>query len=551
MRSILSISAKLGLRKNEVEPYGKSMAKISPEVSARLSRREGGKYIFVTAMTPSWRGEGKTVTAITLSMALNRRGSSSIVTLRQPSTGLYFARKGGGTGGGKASLVPREEIDFNFTGDTYAVTLAHNLVAAHIDNLMFWGKPHGLSRERVSWNRAIDLCDRSLRSVLTESGREETKGNSGFIMTQASELMAILSLSRSREELLERLSRVTIGSDEFGKPVRMADIKIEPDLIKILRKALLPNLVLTSENTPAILHCGPFSNISHGNCSVLADEVALRTADFVVTEGGGGTDTGFEKFLAIKAPVLKRLPDAIVLVVTARALKMHGLSTLDNDRVSEEGEWAERNDAALMSGMNNLEKHIRNVKGFGFPLVVAVNRFSFDHEQEIRTIKKTALDLGADFAVAHEGWQKGSRAAGELAETVTAAAQTRFTFSRLYDASLSSEEKIAKVARTIYHAEGITLSSQARETLAGIERQAGLDINLQNSGPCIVKTHLSLSHDSRIKNVPPKYSLPVVGFVSFTGAGYLCAMTGKINLMPGMPARPGESNFSSRTEVRG
>jgi len=539
MRSILSISAELGLQKKEVETYGKSMAKISPEVSARLSRREGGKYIFVTAMTPTWRGEGKTVTAITLSMALNRRGSSSIATLRQPSTGLYFARKGGGTGGGKAGLVPREEIDFNFTGDTHAVTLAHNLIAAHIDNLLYWGNPHGLSRERVSWNRAIDLCDRSLRNVLVETGREETKGSSGFIMTQASELMAILSLSRSQEELRERISKVTIGSDESGRPVRMADIKIEPGLINILRKALLPNLVLTSENTPAILHCGPFSNISHGNCSVLADEVALRTADYVVTEGGGGTDTGFEKFLAIKAPVLNRLPDAVVLVVTARALKMHGLSTLDNGRVSEEGEWAARNDAALMSGMKNLENHIRNVKVFGFPLVVALNRFSSDHDEEVRTIKKTALELGADFAVAHEGWRKGSRGAVELAETVTAAAQTRFTFSRLYDDALSSEEKIAKVARTIYHAEGITLSSHARETLAGLDRQAGVDMNLPNSGPCIAKTHLSLSHDGRIKNVPAPYRLPIVGFLPFTGAGYLCAMTGKISLMPGMPPEPG------------
>ena len=302
-------------------------------------------------------------------------------------------------------------------------------------------------------------------------------------MTQASELMAILSLSRNHEELKDRISKITIGSDEHGNSVRMADVKIGADLIKILRKALLPNLVLTSENTPVILHCGPFSNISHGNCSVLADEVAMRTADYVVTEGGGGTDTGFEKFLAIKAPVLQRLPDAVVLVVTARALKMHGLSTLDNDRVSEEDDWTRRNDAALMSGMKNLESHIRNIKIFGFPLVVAINRFSFDNDQEIRTIEKTALDLGADFAVAHEGWQKGSRGAGELAETVTAATQRHFAFRRLYDDSLSSEEKIAKVAKTIYHAEGITLSSHARETLTGLERQAGLNINLENSGP--------------------------------------------------------------------
>lgn len=552
MKSILTVAGSLGFPGKEVEPYGRFMAKISPGVYERLSRRPDGKYVFVTAVTPTYRGEGKTVTAIALSMALNREGKSSIATLRQPSTGLYFVRKGSGSGGGKASLVPHEEIDFHCTGDTHAVTLAHNFVAAHVDNLFFWGNPLGFDKERVFWSRAIDLCDRSLRNVLVGTGKEETKRRSGFIMTQASELMAILSLSRNHEEVRDRISKITLGIDGYGNPVRMADIKIEPDLIKILRKALLPNLTLSSENTPVILHCGPFSNISHGNCSVLADEMGMRMADYVVTEGGGGTDTGFEKFLAIKAPVLQRLPDAVVLVVTARALKMHGLSTLDNGRVSEESEWARRNDAALMSGMKNLESHIRNVKVFGFPLVVAVNRFSFDHDEEIRRIEKTALDLGADFAVAHEGWQKGSKGAGELAETVMEAAQRRFNFSRLYDDSLSAEEKILKVANTMYYAEGITISSQASETLRGIERRECPNSNRQNSGPCIAKTHLSLSHDSRIKNVPEKYTLPIVDFIPFTGAGYLCALTGKINLMPGMPSESAEPDFNrNRTEEKG
>lgn len=552
MRSVLPISARLGFQKKEIEPYGKFAAKISLEVSERLSRRPGGKYIFVTAMTPTCRGEGKTVTAISLSMALNRRGKSSIATLRQPSTGLYFARKGGGSGGGKAALVPHEEIDFHCTGDTHAVTLAHNLVAAHIDNLFYWGNSRELDRERVFWDRAIDVCDRSLRSVLVGTDKEETRRRSGFIMTQASELMAILSLSRNHEELRERISRITIGLDRQGKPVRMADIKTESDLTEILRKALSPNLVLSSENTPVILHCGPFSNISHGNCSVLADEIGMRMADYVVTEGGGGTDTGFEKFLAIKAPVLQRLPDAVVLVVTARALKMHGLSTLDNGRVPEESEWAVRNDAALMSGTKNLERHIRNVKLFGFPLVVAVNRFSFDQDDEIETIKKVALDLGADFSVAHEGWQKGSKGAPGLAEAVTEAAQRPFEFSGLYDDSLSTKEKLGRVADAIYGAEGITISPEAAEILTAIERRQYLSSNRQNSGLCIAKTHLSLSHDSRIKNVPGKYRLPIAGFIPFTGAGYLCALTGNVNLMPGMPQEPVEREFSKRrTEEKG
>jgi formate--tetrahydrofolate ligase len=544
MRSILPVAARFGVQKKEIEPYGKFIAKISPDVSERLPRRPDGKYIFVTAMTPTVRGEGKTVTAITLSMALNRGGNSSVTTLRQPSTGLYFARKGGGSGGGKARLVPQEEIDFHCTGDTHAVTLAHNLVAAHLDNHFFGGNPLGIDKERVFWNRAIDLCDRSLRNVVVGADREETKRRSGFIMTQASELMAILSLSRTHEELRERMSRITLGINGRGNAVRIADIKIETDLIRILRKALQPNVVLSLENTPVILHCGPFSNISHGNCSVLADEVAMRMADYVVTEGGGGTDTGFEKFLSIKAPALLRLPDTVVVVVTARALKMHGLTSLHKGLIPQEREWARRNDAALVSGMKNLERHIRNVKIFGFPLVVAVNRFSFDHDEEIKRIVRTSLDLGADFAVAHEGWRKGSRGAAEFAETVREATQRRFSFRKLYLDALSTEEKISKVAGTIYGARGVALSSRASETLRGIERREALNSNLRNSGPCIAKTHLSLSHDSRRKNVPGEYTLPIVDFIPFTGAGYLCALTGGVTLMPGMPSKQIELAFN-------
>jgi formyltetrahydrofolate synthetase len=548
MRPVLPTASRFGFQKAEVESYGRYIAKISPEVTERLPRRDGSKYIFITAITPTFRGEGKTVTAITLSMALNRRGASSIATLRQPSTGLYFSRKGGGSGGGKARLLPQEEIDFHCTGDTHAVSLAHNLVAAHIDNLFFWGNPLDLDKERVFWSRSIDLCDRSLRNVVIGTDNEGTRRKSGFIMAQGSELMTILSLSRTHEELGERMSRITLGIDGHNNPVRISNINIGPDLLQILRKALLPNLVLSSENTPVIIHCGPFSNISHGNCSVLADEIAMRTADYVITEGGGGADTGFEKFMAIKAPVLKRLPDAVVLVVTARALKMHGLATLNKGIVPEEPEWAKRNDEALMSGMKNLEHHIRSIKIFGFPLVVAVNRFSFDHHEEIKTIKKIALDLGADFTAAHEGWQKGSKGAVELAETVVEAAQRPLHVSKLYDDGLSVGAKISEVARRIYGADGITISPDADELLKQIERGEGINSGLHDSGPCIAKTHLSLSHDSKIKNVPAKYTLPIVGFMPYTGAGYLCALTGKINLMPGMPFRSYEPHFNKKQD---
>jgi formate--tetrahydrofolate ligase len=552
MKSILTVARRFGFLGKEIEPYGKSMAKISLEVCGRISRKPEGKYVFVTAMTPTYKGEGKTVTAIALNMALNRSGKSSVATLRQPSTGLYFARKGGGSGGGRTRLVPQEEIDFHCTGDSHAVALAHNLVAAHIDDLLFWRNPLGLDKKKIFWKRAIDLCDRSLRNVLVGIDKEDTKRESGFIMTQASELMAILSLSTSHDEMGEKISKITIGIDKEGRPVLMEDIKKDSEVVRVLRKALLPNLVLSSENTPVILHCGPFSNISHGNCSVLADEIGMRIADYVITEGGGGTDTGFEKFLAIKAPVIQRLPDAVILVVTARALKMHGLSTLNNGRVPEESEWAIRNDAALVSGTKNLEKHIRNVQIFGFPLVVAINRFSFDHDEEIRTIKKIALDLGADFVVAHEGWHKGSKGAMQLAEAVTEAAKRPFNFRKLYDETLSIRERISEVANKIYGAEGITISSKAHGILQGIERREHRNSKRRNYGLCIAKTHLSLSHDYRIKNVPGKYSLPIVDFIPFTGAGYLCALTKNINLMPGMLSKSVEPKFiKRRTEEKG
>lgn len=547
MKSILTVARRLGFLGKEIEPYGRSMAKISLGVHERFSRRPDGKYVFVTAMTPTYRGEGKTVTAIALSMALNREGKSSVATLRQPSTGLYFGRKGSGSGGGKASLVPHEEIDFHCTGDTHAVTLAHNLVAAHIDNLFFWRNPLGLDKKKVFWKRALDICDRSLRRVLIGIDREDTKRESSFIMTQASELMSILSLSKNQEEVRGKIARVTIALDERGSPVLMGTLGKVAELAALLRKALLPNLVLSSENTPVILHCGPFSSISHGNCSVLADEIGLRMADYVITEGGGGTDTGFEKFLSIKAPVLQRLPDAVVLVVTARALKMHGLTTLNNGRVPEEKDWTIKNEAALMAGMKNLERHIRNVKIFGFPLVVAINRFSFDGDEEIKVIGKMAPELGADFVVSHEGWQKGSKGAFQLAKTVMEAAQRPFEFRKLYDSTFSTKEKIFEVAEKIYGAEGITMSPEAAETLGGIEQRKP-----RASGLCIAKTHLSLSHDSLIKNVPKKYSLPIVDFIPFTGADYLCALTKNINLMPGMLSESAEPNFNKRrTEEKG
>jgi len=529
MKSIDSLARELGLGETEVDLYGKGMAKVSPEVIGRIERRKEGKYIFVTAITPTYKGEGKTVTAITLSMALNSSGISSIATLREPSAGLYFSLKGGGTGGGKAHLVPQEEIEIHCTGDFHAITLAHNLISAHIDNLLFRER---INLKEIFWKRALDLCDRALRHTVTGIGKKNIQRESGFIMTPASELMSIISLSRDVEELKEKISRIVVGVDNNGAFVRLNELNFENQVTSIISKALFPNLVSTCEHTPVLLHTGPFSNISHGNSSVIADEIALRLSDYVVTEGGGGTDTGFEKFLSIKSPVLKRIPDAVVLVVTARALKMHGLSTINKGRVPEEGQWYQRNDRALEGGGSNMKKHIENVKRRGFPLVVAINRFSQDSQEEIQRIKDMALEMGADFAVVHDGWHSGSQGALELVNAVIEASRSPFRYERLYDDTGSHEERLSAVATEVYGAEGINLTLRAKAALKGIKSLG------QESAPiCVAKTHLSLSHDSKIKNVPGRFRLPVTDFIPYAGAGYICALTEGVSLMPGMPDR--------------
>ena len=531
MHLVDKLAEKLGLLEAEIEPHGRSMAKVSLDVLGRHERRPGGRFIFVTAMTPTYRGEGKTVTAISLSMALNKLGKSSIATLRQPSAGLYFSLKGGGSGGGKAHLVPQDEIDMHCTGDFHAISMAHNFIASHLDLTALGKGQEGAAGEGIFWKRAIDLCDRALRDIST-TGHGNTRRRSGFIMTPASELMSILSLCRDTDELKERLSKIILGVDGDGSLIRLERLDITDKVIRILRKALLPNLVATSEHSPVLMHTGPFSNISHGNSSVLADEMAMRLADYVVTEGGGGTDTGLEKFFSLKSPVLGRMPDAAVMVVSARALKMHGLATLNNGRVPEEGQWTRRNDEALSAGSMNMKKHIQNVKLFGLPLVVAINRFSQDSREELRSIKSMALDMGADFAVVHDGWHTGSRGAVDLAEAVIEASKRPFSYRLLYGEASSTEEKLSAVATGIYGAKGIRISDTAR---AALDRAEALGAEVP--GLCIAKTHLSLSHDSRQKNIPPEFTLPIADFIPFAGAGYICALTEGINLMPGLSGR--------------
>jgi formate--tetrahydrofolate ligase len=462
-------------------------------------------------------------------MALNRRGINSVATLRQPSAGLYFSRKGGGTGGGKACLVPQEDIEIHCTGDFHAVTLAHNLISAHIDNLIFRKR---MRLKELYWKRAIDLCDRALRHTITGMGIKDIQRNSGFIMTPASELMSVISLIRDMEGLKEKISRIIVGIDNSDAFVRLGELKIENQAIRIISKVLFPNLVSTCEYTPVLLHTGPFSNISHGNSSVIADEIAMRLAEYVVTEGGGGTDTGLEKFLSIKFSVLKRIPDAVVMVVTARALKMHGLASMNRGVVPSEDKWYSRNDEALERGGLNMERHIENIKNWGFPLVVAINRFSHDSNEEIKRIKNMAMRMGADFVVVHNGWSKGSQGASELVDAVIEASRKPFKFRKHYSDDQPLKVRLSAIAKKIYGASEIEISGKAEAFLKRIKSTGH-----ENLPICIAKTHLSLSHDSRIKNVPARFRLPIKDFIPYAGAGYICGLTENINLMPGMPEK--------------
>jgi formyltetrahydrofolate synthetase len=532
---ITEIARGLGLDEDELELYGKTKAKIALSVMKRLGDRPNGKYIDVTAITPTPLGEGKTTTTIGLSMALNRIGARTIATIRQPSLGPVFGIKGGAAGGGHAQVVPMEEFNLHLTGDVHAISLAHNLLAAMIDNSITHGNKLRIDPLSITWPRVVDVSDRALRRVVIGLGGKEN-GNpreTGFDIAVASEVMAILGLTTSLKDFRARLGRIVIGLDADGKAVTAEDLQTAGAMAVLLRDAIKPTLLQTTENTPVLIHAGPFANIAHGNSSVLADLIGLKLADCVVTESGFGADMGMEKFMNIKCRYSGLEPDAAVMVCTVRALKMHsGRFRVVAGRPLDPGLLRE-DLKAVEDGIANLEKQIENVRLFGVPVVVAVNVFPTDTEAEIDLIRQRSLGAGAEGAYRSDVWAKGGAGAEELAHGVLKAAERPRQFRFLYELDRPIKEKIEAIATKIYGADGVDYAPAAE---AQIKKYT--ELGYGNLPICMAKTHLSISHDPSLKGRPRGFRVPIREVRASMGAGFLYPLLGEMRTMPGLPSQP-------------
>jgi formyltetrahydrofolate synthetase len=531
---IVEIAQRLGLAEDDLELYGRHKAKVHLDVLERLRDRPNGKYIDVTAITPTPLGEGKTTTTVGLGMGLNHIGKRAAITIRQPSLGPVFGIKGGAAGGGYSQVVPMEDFNLHFTGDIHAIGAAHNLLAAFVDNHLHHGNRLGLQPHSITWNRVVDISDRALRNlVIGLGGKMDGVPREGhFDITVASEVMAILALTTSLADLRARLGRVIVGTDAQGRPVTAEDLKCAGAMAVLLKDAIMPNLVQTVENTPAFVHCGPFANIAHGNSSILADQIALKLSDYVVTESGFGADMGCEKFMDIKCRYSGLTPDAAVIVATIRALKMHGgVGTIVAGKPLADELLAE-NTAAVEKGCQNLLKQIENVQAFGVPAVVCVNSFPTDTEAEVGVIRRLCREAGVE-AVVSTHWAHGGKGATDLARAVVAAAERPSRFRFLYDTSQTIEEKLTAVATRIYGAAQVELAPKARKAVEDLAAQGFGDLPV-----CIAKTHLSLSHDPKLLGRPTGFTFPVRDIRVSAGAGFLYALAGDIRTMPGLPSRP-------------
>ncbi len=535
MEPIQKIAETMGLREEEIELYGKYKAKVSLDVLERLKTKSLGKYIDVTAITPTPLGEGKTVTTIGLSMALNKIGKKSIVCIRQPSLGPVFGIKGGAAGGGYAQVVPMEDFNLHLTGDTHAVAIAHNLLAAFIDNHLFHGNKLNIDPFTISWPRVVDVSDRALRHIVIGLGGKDNgiPRETGFDIAVASEVMAILALTTDLFDLRKRLGRIVVGYTKDKRPITAEDLQCAGAMTVLLREAIKPNLLQTLENTPCFVHAGPFANIAHGNSSIIADQIALRLSEYVVTESGFGADCGMEKFMNIKCRYSGLQPDCIVMVCSIRALKMHSGKykvvpgkPLDAEMLKEDLE-------ALIKGSENLVKQIENARLFGVPVVVAINVFSTDTEREIETVHRIALDSGAFAAEVSEVWAKGGDGGRALAETVVRACDEPHHFQFLYPLDLPIKEKIEIIATKIYGAEKVVYENSAEDKIKQFT-----DLGWAHLSICMAKTHLSLSHDPKLKGRPRGFTLPIKDIRPSIGAGFLYPLCGEMRTMPGLPSEP-------------
>ena len=526
MRPIAEIAESIGIRADHLEPYGKYKAKIGRAALDAVKNNPDGKLILVTAINPTPAGEGKTTTSVGLADALHRRGKRTIVALREPSLGPCFGMKGGAAGGGYAQVVPMEDINLHFTGDFHAVTTAHNLLAALIDNHIQQGNTLDLDVRRIVWKRVLDVNDRALRHITLGLGgtAHGVPRESGFDITVASEMMAILCLADGISDMKHRLGRILIGYTRGGRPVHAEELGATGALALLFKDAVYPNLVQTIEGTPALIHGGPFANIAHGCSSVMATKYALKSADYVVTEAGFGADLGAEKFFDIKCRMAGLTPDAVVIVATVRALKMNG-------GVAKDALGAENLDA-LRRGAANLEKHIENIGKFGLPVVVAVNVFPTDTEAELALLEELCAALGAP-AVRSEVWAEGGAGGLALADAVETALQKPADFRTIYDTNRSIVEKIETIAREIYGADGVDFTPEAKKQLAEMER-----LGMTQTPVCMAKTQYSFSDDPALLGRPTGFRITVRELRASCGAGFVVALTGSVLTMPGLPKHP-------------
>ena len=526
MKHVIQVAEELQITQDDLELYGKYKAKLSLEKWETIKSRPDGKLILVTAINPTPAGEGKTTTTVGLGDALHSMGKKVVVALREPSLGPCFGLKGGAAGGGYAQVVPMEDINLHFTGDFHAITTAHNLLAAVIDNHLHHGNALGIDPRRVTWRRVVDLNDRALRSIIGGLGGKinGVPRESGFDITVASEMMAILCLAKDLDDMKVRIGRIVVAYTYDNKIVTADELKVTGALTILFKDAIKPNLVQTLENTPAFVHGGPFANIAHGCNSVMATKFALKLADICVTEAGFGADLGAEKFLNIKCRFAGLKPDAVVIVATVRALKMHG-GVAKTELVGE-------NMAALEQGLANLTKHIENIHKFGLPTVVAINAFPMDTSKELEFVREKCVELGAEVALS-EVWAKGGVGGLELAEKVLAACDKPSNFNFIYDENQSIEEKITAIATEIYGADGVNFTQQAQKAIAELTA-----LGFDKTPICMAKTQYSLSDDMTKLGRPKDFSITVREVRVAAGAGFLVALTGDIMTMPGLPKEP-------------
>ena len=539
MKPIDEILAKINVpdEPNAFSPMGRHIAKINLGYLDQLKDKKNGKLILVTAITPTPAGEGKTTTSVGLSDGLNKIGKKSIVCLREPSLGPSFGLKGGAAGGGYAQVVPMEQINLHFTGDFHAITSAHNLLSALIDNHIYWGNKLNIDVRRVSWRRIMDMNDRSLRSIIVDLGGVANgyPRQDSFDITVASELMAIFCLATDLKDLEKRISNITIGYTRDKTPIYAKDLNAHGPMTVLLKEAIRPNVTQTLENNPAIIHGGPFANIAHGCNSVIATKAGLKLADYVVTEAGFGADLGAEKFLNIKCRKSGIKPDCVVIVATIRALKMHGGVTKD--------ELKNENVKALKKGLVNLERHINNTRKFGLPVTIAVNHFITDTEKEMKTLLDFCKTQGVKASKCTH-WSNGSEGTKELANNVVKICEdNQDTFKYLYEDNLSLFKKIEKIAQEIYHASEVVADTKVRQQLKEFEEKG-----YGNLPVCIAKTQYSFSTDPNLKGAPTGHVLPVREVRLSSGAEFVVVVCGEIMTMPGLPRVPAADSIKLNDE---